>query len=59
MRRFREFESSQEVLGKRLPIIGMSANSDDETRKASLEIGMDSFVAKPVNCTSTFFYKFT
>ena len=27
----------------------MSANSDDETRKEALFIGMDSFIAKPFN----------
>lgn len=30
-------------------VIGMSANSDDETRKEALSIGMDSFIAKPFN----------
>ena len=30
-------------------IIGMSANSDDETRKEALLAGMDSFIAKPFN----------
>ena len=30
-------------------VIGMSANSDDETRKEALFIGMDSFIAKPFN----------
>jgi DNA-binding response OmpR family regulator len=33
----------------------MSANSDDETRKSALEIGMDSFIAKPVNYITILF----
>lgn len=32
---------------KRLMIIGVSANSDDETMQEALDIGMDSFMAKP------------
>jgi two-component system, sensor histidine kinase len=34
---------------RRLPIIGMSANSDDETRRQALEVGMDNFIPKPFN----------
>ena len=34
---------------KRHIVIGMSANSDDETRKEALSVGMDSFIAKPFN----------
>jgi len=32
---------------RRLPIIGMSANSDNETKSIALSMGMDSFMAKP------------
>lgn len=32
---------------RRLPIIGMSANSDNETKSIALSVGMDSFMAKP------------
>jgi CheY-like chemotaxis protein len=46
VRRFRKFEAECGYC-ERLPIIGMSANSDDETRKASIEVGMDNFIAKP------------
>ena len=30
-------------------IVGMSANSDHETKQAAISIGMDTFVAKPFN----------
>ena len=33
----------------RLPIIGMSANSDDATKKEALAMGMDFFIPKPFN----------
>jgi CheY-like chemotaxis protein len=55
--RYREFErlSSEEVaisagevaLQKRLPIIGMSANSDNATKQCALKCGMDLFIPKP------------
>lgn len=32
---------------RRLPIIGMSANSDNETQAIAKSVGMDSFMAKP------------
>ena len=34
-------------VARRLPIIGMSANSDDESRALGLVAGMDTFIAKP------------
>mmetsp|Transcript_26928 Transcript_26928/g.25788 ORF Transcript_26928/g.25788 Transcript_26928/m.25788 type:complete len:815 (-) Transcript_26928:30-2474(-) len=55
VKRFREIESGTDNLRSLLPIIGMSANSDDETRKSALEIGMDSFIAKPVNYITILF----
>jgi DNA-binding response OmpR family regulator len=30
----------------------MSANSDNETRRQALEVGMDHFIAKPFNIES-------
>mmetsp|Transcript_21833 Transcript_21833/g.21126 ORF Transcript_21833/g.21126 Transcript_21833/m.21126 type:complete len:277 (+) Transcript_21833:41-871(+) len=50
--RFRIFESlrmeEDKVVGcKRLLIIGMSANSDDQTKQEALNAGIDYFVAKP------------
>eukprot|EP00981_Chlorochromonas_danica_P009354 scaffold2636_cov176-Ochromonas_danica.AAC.8 len=36
-------------------IIGVSANSDDETAKAAQEVGMDAFISKPFNLDT--FYK--
>jgi CheY-like chemotaxis protein len=32
---------------RRVPIIGMSANSDDENRRLGLAAGMDQFISKP------------
>jgi DNA-binding response OmpR family regulator len=34
---------------RKIPIIGMSANSDDVSREMALTVGMDSFVCKPFN----------
>jgi CheY-like chemotaxis protein len=50
--RHRKFEevalSAREVaLQKRLPIIGMSANSDNATKQCALKCGMDLFIPKP------------
>jgi CheY-like chemotaxis protein len=55
--RYREFErKNREVvalatpevtLRKRLPIIGMSANSDNATKQLALNAGMDLFIPKP------------
>jgi CheY-like chemotaxis protein len=49
--RFRLFESKQmeeEVhsRNKRLLIVGMSANSDDETKQEAINAGVDLFVTK-------------
>jgi two-component system, sensor histidine kinase len=48
-RRYRELEASSAFAGgvRRVPIIGMSANSDDETKKQALEVGMGNFIEKP------------
>ena len=42
-------EMSDIKINKGCLVIGMSANSDDETRREALLVGMDSFVAKPFN----------
>jgi CheY-like chemotaxis protein len=56
VRRYREYEQLQnqemEKCGqqqrmKRLPIIGMSANSDNATKECALDVGMDLFIGKP------------
>ena len=50
---FRKFETelweSENYCGekKRLLIVGMSANTDDETRRQALDSGMDYFIPKP------------
>ena len=55
-RQYEETEMKRELLEskemtvkkrKRLLIIGMSANSDGDVRRAALESGMDFFIAKP------------
>ena len=59
--RFRKFESEEiekrsksekgskgkGKAGKRLLIVGMSANSDEQSKKDALETGMDYFFTKP------------
>jgi CheY-like chemotaxis protein len=55
--RYREFErvsreeaaigAAEKALQKRLPIIGMSANSDNDTKQCALKCGMDLFIPKP------------
>ena len=55
--RFRKFESEEiekkgksadgSRAGKRLLIVGMSANSDERSKKDALETGMDYFFTKP------------
>jgi CheY-like chemotaxis protein len=47
--RYREFEqvSGEIALQTRLPIIGMSANSDNTTKQCALKCGMDLFIPKP------------
>jgi CheY-like chemotaxis protein len=56
VKRFRKFECYNEFpitdhpgakYEHRLPIIGMSANSCDETKNAALSSGMDHFIPKP------------
>jgi CheY-like chemotaxis protein len=52
VRRFRSFERSLVSDDKDLDplvIIGMSANSDEKTKKDSLDVGMDAFLSKPFN----------
>jgi CheY-like chemotaxis protein len=56
-RRFRAFEAEEMKVGKvhcggtsnlkRMLIVGMSANSDNQSRQEALESGMDYFVTKP------------
>ena len=61
IKRFREYET-QEMLTQgneisklrkysnkkgKLYIVGMSANSDNESRQEALAVGMDSFITKP------------
>ena len=56
-RRYREFEEEENEKRSRLPghikafkrllIVGMSANSDDQSRQEALESGMDYFLSKP------------
>jgi CheY-like chemotaxis protein len=45
VRRYREWEGRQG--DRRLFILGMSANADDETRSDVFAVGMDAFVSKP------------
>ena len=37
-----------------LPILAMSANVFEEDRKACLEVGMNEFVAKPIDVNAMF-----
>ena len=56
-RRYREFEEEQLrcqfndgmsiMMKKRLLIVGMSANSDNQSKEEALDSGMDHFIAKP------------
>ena len=58
-RRYREFEEEEmrreskddaliyKCKRKRLPIVGMSANSDDQSKQQALDSGMDYFITKP------------
>ena len=56
-RRYREFEEEELrrqfadgmsiVVRKRLLIVGMSANSDNQSKQEALDSGMDHFIAKP------------
>ena len=61
-RRYREFEAEREAeviggkinsaehaSGRRLIIIGMSANSDAQTAADAIKSGMDGFIGKPFN----------
>ena len=49
VRRLRAKENETDIEGgnKRLFIIGMSANSDDDTKQDVLNVGMDAFCPKP------------
>jgi len=49
VRRLRAMEKELDIEGgkKRLFIIGMSANSDDDTKQEVLAVGMDAFCPKP------------
>ena len=38
---------SREVLGKRTPIVAMTADSLDESRRKCLDVGMDDYITKP------------
>jgi len=54
VRLFREWEEKQAASGTgtattKMFIVGVSANGDDETRKMSLDAGMDLFLPKPMN----------
>jgi CheY-like chemotaxis protein len=55
VRRYREHENAEAKIAlyplRKLPIIGMSANSDFATKNAALESGMDYFLGKPFNFT--------
>ena len=44
---FFEIEENSHLEMHRLLIVGMSANTDDETRRQALESGMDYFIPKP------------
>jgi CheY-like chemotaxis protein len=56
-RRFREFEAGEMIIGiensgcepkrKKLLIVGMSANSDCQSKQEALDSGMDFFLTKP------------
>ena len=54
VRRFRAMEQKRDIESnsKYLFIIGMSANSDEETKKEVIEVGMDAFCVKPFNYKS-------
>jgi CheY-like chemotaxis protein len=46
----RQIRSIEEEQGrKRVPIIAMTANDSNETRRKCIEIGMDDFITKPIN----------
>ena len=51
IRRFREFETNNAPIDgnpkRRQLVIGMSANSDTQSRQDALDVGMDDFVTKP------------
>jgi CheY-like chemotaxis protein len=52
--RFRSFESEQMEKegnkgGKKLLIVGMSANSDDQTKQEAIDAGSDFFMTKVCN----------
>ena len=49
VRRLRAMEKDLDIEGgnKRLFIIGMSANVDDDTKQEVLAVGMDAFCPKP------------
>lgn len=58
VKRFRSWESESDINDidimnsdgkKRFHIIGMSANSDAQSKQAALDVGMDSFITKPFN----------
>ena len=44
---FWEIEENAHLEKQRLLIVGMSANTDDETRRQALDSGMDYFIPKP------------
>ena len=44
----RTIRSSGKVLNSGVPIIAMTANATKEDRQQCLDVGMDDFVAKPV-----------
>ena len=54
VRRIRAMEQKRDIESnsKYLFIIGMSANSDEETKKEVIEVGMDAFCVKPFNYKS-------
>eukprot|EP00981_Chlorochromonas_danica_P009430 scaffold2678_cov236-Ochromonas_danica.AAC.5 len=54
-RRLRKMEERYTSKGKKLLIIGMSANSDNETANTALKVGVDAFMAKPFSLET--FYK--
>lgn len=35
--------------GVRIPIVGLTANADDETRSEAMKAGMDELLTKPVS----------
>jgi CheY-like chemotaxis protein len=45
----RRAEQAEQPSGRHIPIIAMTAGTDDEDRRRCIESGMDEYVTKPIN----------